>query len=142
LSSKLVVEFYESGNDIQPVAAVLAFHGGDEPEPAAITMADFVCQVRMPATSPQASAYELATRFIIWQQTLEGALLAERGPAAILVNPNQPYACQRARLYSDVDEICVEIIPDEFTTTEELDSAELMLSDFKISVKRQSMPRP
>jgi hypothetical protein len=128
MSSKLIIEFYDGTSSSEPVAVLLAFHGGEEPEAAALTVSAFLTQIREPPNADETDARELATRFIDWQQSMEGDLVDGKCPAAILINPEHSYGYQLAIIYVDNSGVSADIVADEYTTTEEMDSAEAILS--------------
>jgi hypothetical protein len=129
MSSKLVVEFYDMTSRDQAIASVLAFHGGDDPQSAALTLATLLSQV--PRRTLDAG--ELAARFIIWQQSLEGILNDNDRPAAILVKQKDSYGYQLARVHVSESGPVVSIVLDEYTKDEEMRTAEAILEMSPIS---------
>ncbi len=68
MSDKLVIEFI--GEDKQTVAVVFAYHGGDNPAAAALTIADFLNQVEKLDEPRFDDAGLLAARFVVWQSSI------------------------------------------------------------------------
>jgi hypothetical protein len=131
MSSKLVVEFYDVASHHQAVATVLAFHGGDNPESAALTLVTLLSQV--PRRPIDAGA--LAARFIIWQQSLESQLSDQSCPSAILMKQKVSYGYQLARIHMDESGPLISIVRDDYTKDEEMEAAESILQMYRLQFR-------
>ena len=126
MSEKLIVEFYEQ-TSTSPVATVLSIHGGDNPVSAALTLCDFLNQISKLDRSDFNDAGLLAARFIIWHAThVDGPRGLEISDVMLIQNAKD-YGYQTARVHALQERPYVEIVEDQYSTAEELESAAFLL---------------
>lgn len=116
MSDKLVVEFFPEDAASHPLFAGMSLHGGDNPVSASLTIADFIASLRTVSPKENLDPYELASRFILWSSTRNEGSLA---PEAELIPVSEKYGYQTARIFVG-KRIRVEIVPDEFSTDQEM----------------------
>lgn len=131
MSDKLVVEFYDRLSPT-PVATVLTLHGGDNPASAALTLCDFIGQVRVLQEPRFEDAGVLAARFIIWQTASVGGEKDIEPYEVTLIHPAIEYGYQLARVYANEGRPSIEIVRDQYTTPEEMTSAETLLKSLNL----------
>jgi hypothetical protein len=131
MSDKLVVEFYESRKDARPAFAILSFHGGDNPVSASLTISDFlsVATGPLPTSGQNPDVYQLASQFIFWSSMNWPPITSFRNQCleAELIPVSNNYAYQTVRIFADSDGTSVQIVPDEFTTDEEMFEGNILL---------------
>jgi hypothetical protein len=111
----------------------LTLHGGDNPTSAALTLCDFIGQVRILKEPRLDDAGLLAVRFIIWQSAIVGGEKDIEGYEATLIHPETDYGYQLARVYANEAHLSVEIVRDQYTTPEEMTSAEILLKSLNLA---------
>ena len=121
MSDILIVEFY--GEPDRAVAAVLAWHGGDNPASASLTLTEFLINLDNQIQNRQMGALELASRFIVSQVAFDPTFA--RGPEldAILIPTAASYGYQLCRLYVASGRVRAVVVVDEYSTTVEIEDA-------------------
>jgi hypothetical protein len=127
MSDKLVVEFYCLENLAQPVASVLARHGGDNPSSAATTLADFFDTISALPESRFDDVGILAARFIAWESSRSAGLNPSDSIDVSLVPFQENYGYQTARVYARINRPYVHCVEDEWTTEQEMIEAAIIL---------------
>jgi len=127
MSDKLVVEFYGLEDAAIPVACVLACHGGDNPSSAATTLADFLDSVTTLSEPRFDDAGVLAARFVVWQAAQEADHDSLDFYGVALVPFQISHGYQTARVYADKRRPYVHCVSDEWTTSQELMEASIIL---------------
>jgi len=134
VSDKLVLEFFERPSTSEPVVTVMAFHGGDNPESAAETLADFFLQVDDLPELNWEDAGALAARFIALQQGIRYGF-SELGLLSAVPIKRQPkYGHQLVRVFGGKRGPIVEFVADAYTKPEELAVAKYILDKFGFGV--------
>ena len=129
MSDKLVLEFYDRRSTPEPVVTVMALHGGDNPESAAETLADFFLQVGDLPELNWEDAGSLAARFIALQQGIRYGF-SELGILSAFPIGHQPtYGRQLVRVFGSKRGPIVEFVPDGYTKPEELAVAKHILEE-------------
>jgi hypothetical protein len=127
MSDKLVVEFYCSEDSVQPVACVLACHGGDNPSSAATTLADFFDKLALLPESRFDDAALLAARFIVWESSKGAGSNPLDFCDVALHTFRESAGYQIARVYARGDRPYVHCVRDEWSSEQELIEAALIL---------------
>ncbi len=122
MSDKLVVEFYESRKDTHPAFAILSFHGGDNPVSASLTISDFLSATKSHSSTQNSDVYGLVSQFIVWSSTNWPPIgrLGAQCLEAELIPVSNKYGYQTVRIFAGSEPLSVELVPDEFTTDEEM----------------------
>jgi hypothetical protein len=129
MSERLIVEFYEEGKRDKPVATVLAYHGGQDPEAAAFTLAAFFSALKTLEQPRFNDAQVLAARFVSWQG-FECRLSAK--PFDFIdvgiINDSKEYEGYLiARVHAHSVRPHVEFVKDSFCAANELSTASIIL---------------
>jgi hypothetical protein len=127
LSSKLVVEFYDSKKSAVPVACVLECHGEDNPSSAATTLNDFFATISGLTDRRFDEASTLAARFVVWQSAIGSGISPVDFNDVGIISFQEDYGFQIARVYAQKDRPHVEFVRDAWTTDHELYEAALIL---------------
>ena len=134
MSDKLVLEFYDRRSTPEPVVTVMALHGGDNPESAAETLADFFLQVGDLPELNWEDAGSLAARFIAFQQGIRYGF-SELGVLSAVPIKRQPtYGHQLVRVFGGKRGPIVEFVPDAYTNPGELAVGKYILDRFGFGV--------
>jgi hypothetical protein len=134
MSDQLVVEFHENYPSSEPVVAVLSLHGGDSPDSAAETLADFFLQVGSLRNPEWHDAGALAARFIVMQHTLRSNSFELGNLAASPIAHKTSYGRQLVRIYGREKGPLVQFVRDSYTKLEELAVARYILENCSIEV--------
>ena len=127
MSDKLVVEFYCPEDLTQPLACVLACHGGDNPSSAATTLADFFDKISSIPESRFDDAGLLAARFIAWEGS-KGTGSGKFDFIDVALLPfEERYGYQTVRVYASDERPYVHCVRDESTTQQEMHEAAIIL---------------
>jgi len=134
MSDSLIIEFYEGASASDPVLSVLARHGGDSPDSAAETLADFFLEVgELPYIDWQDMG-ALATRFILRQQCLHYGASELSLLGAVPVPPKTTYGLQVVRIRGRKQGPTVEFVEDSYTKREEIAVAKYILEKVPVEV--------
>lgn len=128
MSDKLVVEFCDGSSPFDPVLAVMAFYGGDNPETAAETLADFFLQVVDLPDIDWRDAGALGARFIALQQNIHYGYGELGTLGAVPIRRQSSYAHQLVRVFGERGGPLVEFVPDAYTRPEQLAVAKYVLA--------------
>ncbi len=120
MSERLVVEFYESLSSSEALCAVLAFHGGNNPVSAALTITDFFNQVSRFDDPRFDNASILAARFVAWQGAQGRRKTNFDFSDVAIIQPQDSYNYQSVRIYAQAERPFVHIVMDQYATPDEL----------------------
>lgn len=128
MSERLVIEFYDSSPATIPVATILAFHGGEDPPSAALTIVDFLGRISELDDPRLADAGVLAARFIAWMGAQSKGPHGFEFSDVALIHHAKEYNYQTARVYAREPRPYVRMVQDKYSTSEELGSAAELLA--------------
>ena len=134
MSDILFVEFYDGVQSSEPAVSVLAMNGGNSPDSAAETLADFFLQVGDSLELDWCDASALATRFIMRQQYLHSCCSELDRIVALPMAKRPTFGHQLVRIYKSEKGPSVEWVEDAYTKPEEVAVANYILQDIVSSI--------
>lgn len=129
MSERLIVEFYEAAERPMPVASVLCFHGGDDAESAAYTLAAFIGHVRQLAQPQFDNAGLLAARFISWRgyEDRNSEKIADFADVVLIPTLERPDYYLVAKVIANAERPKVQFLRDSALHDHELQAAAAVL---------------